>query len=127
MAETIRMRPIRKGYVVFAMVWLSALVLIATVSYLLYGLNGPRRPVAEGIIDLLPLFIILGGFIALMTVAIKLRHNRPELAKTIIQIWFAILLLVSLTAVASLLGLLVAPAAYYLYLSMSKTDPAKSS
>jgi hypothetical protein len=119
-------RPIRKGYVVFEMVWLSAIAFIVIIGYLVYGLTGPHRSVFEGILDLMPLFIIVGGFVALMMLALKLRFNRPNLSRTIVEVWFAILLLVSFTAVVSLLGLLVAPAAYYLFLSMSKKDHAKS-
>ncbi len=126
MTEMVRARPIRKGYVVFAMVWLLAVAFIGTIGYLIYGLNLPHRPIFEGISDLMPLFIIVGGFVALMMLAIKLRFSRPDLSRTIVEVWFAILFLVSLTAVVSLLGLLVAPAAYYLYLSISKKDPAKS-
>jgi len=118
--------PIRKGYVVFAVIWLSILTFIATVGYLIYGITGPHRPIYEGILDLAPPFVIVGVFVTLTTLAIKLRFNRPDLSRTIVEVWFAILLLISLTAFVSILGLLIAPVAYYLYLSMSRTDPAKS-
>ena len=114
----------KKGFIVAAIIWLSLLAVVATVGYLIYSLGPRSRPISEGLSDLLPLFIIYFGFLGFMWLAIELNVDRPETAKTIIQIWFTILFLVSLTAVVSLLGLLIAPAAYFLFQAMTgKGEP----
>ncbi|AKG52954.1 hypothetical protein DGWBC_0267 [Dehalogenimonas sp. WBC-2] len=115
----------RKNYIMAATIWLTALASAGAIGYMIYGLGHNFRNITESFIDLIPLFAVTLTFVVSMVLALKIMTRHGNSAKTIVQIWFSILLIVSLTAFVSFFGLLIAPAAYFLYLGMARNGSAK--
>ena len=118
----------KKGYIVAAIVWLTALAATAILTSVLrpnslhinWSLTELLKP-GGVIIVLIPSIALLLLFFALM-----LNRGQPRIAKIIVSVSFAILLVLTLVGSISLWGLVFAPAAFFLYKAVAGNNSPKT-
>jgi hypothetical protein len=118
---------LKKGYIVAAVVWLGSLAVIAT-GYSIFQSNYVHITWSlSEFRDPLKLFTVGLPILALvfLCLAIPLIRNSKRTAKILVQVSFGILLILTLTAVLSVLGVLMAPAAWFAYQGINGNGEAK--
>ena len=103
---------IKSRYAIIGGIWVLAVVLIFSV---LTTHNFPKQSLDDGVI----LGISVGGSILLATLAaIRVSRTHPELAKGIIWICTAIVLVYGVLGILSI-GVFILPAVYFLFYSVA--------
>ncbi|PPD58209.1 hypothetical protein JP09_005305 [Dehalogenimonas etheniformans] len=118
----------KKGYVTAAAAWLASLAVIA-IGYSIFQSRYVHITWSlSEFLDPLKFFTVGLPILALLSLclALALFHRAVRLSKTLVQISFGILLVLSLTAMLSILGLLVAPAAWFAYQGIAKNEPPRT-
>ena len=118
----------KKGYIIAAAVWLGLLAVIALaysithpnefhINWALSEFSDPLKFVTVG----LPILIL-----GLLVGSLALARDHERVARTMVQISFVILLVLSVTAILSVFGLLIAPAAWFAYRAMAGNGQQKA-
>ena len=118
----------KKGFIIAAAVWLASLAVIA----IGYSIFQPRSYhinwSPSEFLDPAKFFVV--GLpilaIALLFGSLRLLRNHEQGAKTMVQMAFTVLIILSATAIFSLFGLLMAPAAWFAYQAMASNGQTKA-
>ncbi|XUX00566.1 MAG: hypothetical protein TUN42_00895 [Dehalogenimonas sp.] len=118
----------KKGYIIAAAAWLASLAVIA-IGYSIFQSRYVHITWSlSEFLDPLKFFTVGLPILALVLlyVALLFIQNNQRVAKVLVQLGFAILLILTLTSILSILGLLMAPAAWFAYQGMQGTGPKSS-
>lgn len=118
----------KKGFIIAAAAWLASLAIIF-ISYSIFQPN--QVHITWSLREFLdPFKFITAGLpslaLILLLFALALIQNHPHRAKTMVQMSFGILVILSLTGVLSVFGLLMAPAAWFAHNAMAGNGQAKT-
>ncbi|APV43506.1 hypothetical protein Dform_00143 [Dehalogenimonas formicexedens] len=117
----------KKGYVIAAAVWLGSLGAIA-IGYSIFQSNNVHITWSFAqFLDPLKFFTVGLPILALLLLsgALLIIQSNQRAAKILVQVGFAILLILTLTAILSILGLLMAPAAWFAYQGLGGGEKPK--